>query len=276
MSAFSLRSAPEKRICRIDISRIEKSPYQPRREINEADLQTLADSLRRFGQLTPILVRRKGANFELIAGERRLRAMKMIGGQEIEAVITAAFDRDCAMMALIENIEREDVHYLDQAEAFRRLLREHGMTQEELAAAFGKSQSALANLLRLLQLEDSVQEILRKGELSARHARALLKIKGEQARRRIAEEAARRRLSVRQMEELAERQLASHRGEQRVHPLIKDNRLIINAFRDTMRQLQRIGVSAASRIETFDDHLEIVITVHSPCGELPQTRNAHP
>lgn len=276
MSAFSLRSAPEKRICRIDISRIEKSPYQPRREINEADLQTLADSLRRFGQLTPILVRRKGANFELIAGERRLRAMKMIGGQEIEAVITAAFDRDCAMMALIENIEREDVHYLDQAEAFRRLLREHGMTQEELAAAFGKSQSALANLLRLLQLEDSVQEILRKGELSARHARALLKIKGEQARRRIAEEAARRRLSVRQMEELAERQLASHRGEQRVHPLIKDNRLIINAFRDTMRQLQRIGVSAASRIETFDDHLEIVITVHSPCGDLPQTRNAHP
>lgn len=276
MSAFSLRSAPEKRICRIDISRIEKSPYQPRREINEADLQTLADSLRRFGQLTPILVRRKGANFELIAGERRLRAMKMIGGQEIEAVITAAFDRDCAMMALIENIEREDVHYLDQAEAFRRLLREHGMTQEELAAAFGKSQSALANLLRLLQLEDSVQEILRKGELSARHARALLKIKGEQARRRIAEEATRRRLSVRQMEELAERQLASHRGEQRVHPLIKDNRLIINAFRDTMRQLQRIGVSAASRIETFDDHLEIVITVHSPCGDLPQTRNAHP
>lgn len=276
MSAFSLRSAPEKRICRIDISRIEKSPYQPRREINEADLQTLADSLRRFGQLTPILVRRKGANFELIAGERRLRAMKMIGGQEIEAVITAAFDRDCAMMALIENIEREDVHYLDQAEAFRRLLREHGMTQEELAAAFGKSQSALANLLRLLQLEDSVQEILRKGELSARHARALLKIKGEQARRRIAEEAARRRLSVRQMEELAERQLASHRGEQRVHPLIKDNRLIINAFRDTMRQLQRIGVSAASRIETFDDHLEIVITVHSPCCDLPQTRNAHP
>lgn len=276
MSAFSLRSAPEKRICRIDISRIEKSPYQPRREINEADLQTLADSLRRFGQLTPILVRRKGANFELIAGERRLRAMKMIGGQEIEAVITAAFDRDCAMMALIENIEREDVHYLDQAEAFRRLLREHGMTQEELAAAFGKSQSALANLLRLLQLEDSVQEILRKGELSARHARALLKIKGEQARRRIAEEAARRRLSVRQMEELAERQLASHRGEQRVHPLIKDNLLIINAFRDTMRQLQRIGVSAASRIETFDDHLEIVITVHSPCCDLPQTRNAHP
>lgn len=266
MSAFLLRSAPEKRICRIEINRIEKSPYQPRRLIDEAALNELAESLRRFGQLTPILVRRKGANFELISGERRLRALRMLGAQEIDAVITAAYDRDCALIALIENIEREDIHYLDQAEAFRRLLREHGMTQEELAAAFGKSQGALANLLRLLRLEDSVQTALRKGNLSERHARALLKLKSERDRLKFAEEAVQRHLSVRQLEALIERRpnVAACKNAQLVHPLIKDNRLIINAFQDTMRRLKRIGVSADSRVETFEDRLEIVITVHPP------------
>ena len=269
MSAFSLRSAPEKRICRIEISRIEKSPYQPRRVIDDASIRNLAESLRRFGQLTPILVRRKGTNYELIAGERRLHAMKLIGGREIEAIITAAFDRDCALMALIENIEREDIHYIDQAEACRRLLREQGLTQEELAAAIGKSQGALANMLRILRLEAGVLDILRGSELSERHARALLKLKSEKDRLKFAEEAARLRLSVRQLELQIEKHMASpaHKGAQALHPLIKDNRLIINAFRDTMRQLRRIGVSAASRVETYDDHLEIVITVHPPSKE---------
>lgn len=272
MSAMSFRSAPEKRICRIEISRIEKSPYQPRCVIDEAGLQELAESMRRFGQLTPILVRRKGANYELIAGERRLRAMQMIGGREIDAIVTAAYDRDCALIALIENIEREDIHYLDQAEACRRLLREHAMTREDLCAAIGKSPSALANMLRLLRLEGNVQEILRGSELGERHARALLKLKSEKDRLKFAEEAAQRRLSVRQLEIMIERHLTSpvHKNAQLIHPLIKDNRLIINAFKDTMRQLRRIGVSAASRIETFDDHLEIVITVHPPaeaCNE---------
>lgn len=269
MSAFSLRSAPEKRICRIDISRIEKSPYQPRRVMDEAGIRQLAESFRRFGQLTPILVRRKGTNYELIAGERRLHAMKMIGGREIEAIITAAFDRDCALMALIENIEREDIHYIDQAEACRRLLREQGLTQEELAAAIGKSQGALANMLRILRLEPGVLDILRESELTERHARALLKLKNENDRLKFAEEAANQRMSVRQLEMQIEKQLscASEKLPRQLHPLIKDNRLIINAFRDTMRQLRRIGVSAASRVETFDDHLEIVITVHPPSGE---------
>lgn len=269
MSAISFRSAPEKRICRIEISRIEKSPYQPRNAIDDEKLHELAESMRRFGQITPVLVRRKGVNYELIAGERRLQAMKMIGGREIEAIITAAYDRDCALMALIENIEREDIHYLDQAEACRRLLREHAMTREELSAAIGKSQSTLANMLRLLHLESSVQEILRKSELGERHARALLKLKNEKDRLKFAEEAAQRHLSVRQMEIMIERHISSptHRSAQVIHPLIKDNRLIINAFRDTMRQLRRIGVSAASRIETFDDHLEIVITVHPPAED---------
>lgn len=264
MSAFLLRSTSEKRICRIELSRIEKSPYQPRREMDEAALQELAESIRRFGQLTPILVRRKGVNYELIAGERRLRALKMIGAQEIDAVVTAAYDRDCALIALIENLEREDIHYLDQAEAFRRLLREHGMTQEELAAAFGRTQGALANLLRLLRLEDSVQAVIRREDLSERHARALLKLRTERERLKFAEEAALRRLSVRQLEALIERQpsAASRKSAEIIHPLIQDSRLIINAFQDTMRRLKRIGVSAASRVETFEDRLEIVITVH--------------
>ena len=266
MSAFSLRSAPEKRIYRIEISRIEKSPFQARRLMDESALRELAESMRRFGQISPVLVRKKGANYELIAGERRLRAMEMIGGREIDAIVTAAYDRDCALISLIENIEREDIHYIDQAEACRKLMREQGLTQEEMAAALGKSQGALANLLRILRLEKSVLNILRGNGLTERHARALLKLKSETERLKFAEEAAQQHLSVRQLEMMIERQLASpaKKGAPIVHPLIKDNRLIINAFRDTMRQLKRIGVNAASRIETFEDRLEIVITVHRP------------
>ena len=256
MSAFSLRSAPEKRICRIEISRIEKSPYQPRRVMDEAGIRQLAESFRRFGQLTPILVRRKGTNYELIAGERRLHAMKMIGGREIEAIITAAFDRDCALMALIENIEREDIHYIDQAEACKRLLREQGLTQEELAAAIGKSQGALANMLRILRLEPGVLDILRESELTERHARALLKLPEEGQKLRAIEHICRLGMSVARTEQYIAGLL-----EAPVPDTQPDVAAFLRGVNQTLNRIQRSGIAAISERRETDRQIVLTITI---------------
>ena len=163
MPAFSLRpGGVDRRIARIELSRIAASPYQPRRSIDDASIQELAESIKRFGLLSPLLVRRCTAGeYELIAGERRLRALKELGWTHADAIVLSAYDRDCALIGLIENLEREDLHYLDEAEACRRILHEHGLTQEELASILSMSPSALANRLRLLRLSVETRDFLR-------------------------------------------------------------------------------------------------------------------
>ena len=268
MCAFPIPAGPNRRISRIELCRISAGPYQPRRQFPEAELRSLADSIRQFGLLSPLLVRKMEGNFELIAGERRLRALEMLGCSHADAIITAAFDRDCALIGLIENLQREQLHYLDEAEACRRILREHGLTQEELAASLGKSPSALANLLRLLRLSRNVRDLLRGSTLSERHARCLLRIPDEETQLSLARRAAQEHLSVRQLEALVEQQTASKKpSKSPPTPKMRDHRLVINALKDTVRQLKRIGVPASSRVETHEDHYDIIITVHTPRDE---------
>lgn len=265
MPAFSVRSHPnERRICRIEISRIHVSPYQPRRSMNEADLHSLAESIRRFGLLSPLLVRRTNDDFELIAGERRLRALQLLGEDRADVIITGAFDRDCALMALAENLQRENLHFLDAAEACRRILREHGLTQDELAAGIAKSPSALANLLRLLRLNRETRSIIRESGLSERHARALLKLKDEPLQLDFARRAASEKLSVRQLEGLIDQHLRQKSAPPRLpNALLQDQRLVINALKDTVRRLRHIGVPASSRIEAHEDHYDIIVTIRT-------------
>ena len=270
MPALSRSALPEKRIARIEIARIAPSPYQPRREAGTEAIEQLAESIRQFGLLSPVLVRRAGGgSYELIAGERRLRAMTLLGWTHTDAIITAARDRDSALIGLIENLQREDLHFLDEAEACRRILREQELTQEELAAALGKSPSALANLLRLLRLSRSVQRAIRDGGLSERHARALLRAEGEAEQLRLAQLAARDKCSVRELEAQIEHQRKSKKSA-RPSPaagLIRDSRLVINALRDTVRQLKRIGVPATSRVEPHGDYYDVIVTIRTPCAE---------
>ena len=270
MAALSHPALSEKRVVRIEIERIAPSPFQPRREADEAAIEQLAESIRRFGLLSPLLVRRAaGGGYELIAGERRLRAMQMLGWSHADAIVTAARDRDSALIGLIENLQREDLHFLDEAEACRRILREQELNQEELAAALGKSPSALANLLRLLRLGKPVQRAIRDGGLSERHARALLRVSGEAEQLRLAQLAAREKYSVRELEAQVERQ---RKAKKTAHPspaagLIRDNRLVINALKDTVRQLKRIGVPASSRVESHGDYYDVIVTIRTPCVE---------
>ncbi len=270
MPAFSIRPvAPEHRVCRIEISRIGLNPYQPRRQPpDEGGLRELAESIRQFGLLSPLLVRRAGnGNYELIAGERRLRAIKMLGHSHVDAIVMSATERDSALLALIENLQREDLHFLDEAESCRRILREHDLTQEELAATLGKSPSALANLLRLLRLGRNVRLYIREHGLSERHARSLLKLTGEAEQLRFARMAVQANLSVRQLESQIEAQLHSSASQPTQHStsiLMRDSRLVINALKDTVRQLKRIGVPASSRVEAHEDYYDIIVTIRTP------------
>lgn len=265
MNVFSVRSnSKERRICRIELRRISANPFQPRRQFSEEELHSLAESIRRFGLLSPLLVRETtGGNYELIAGERRLRALKLLGASEAEAIITTAFDRDCALIGLIENLQREDLHFLDEAEACKRLLREHGLTQEELSATLSRSPSALANLLRLLRLGRSVKQCIREGKLSERHARSLLRLKDENQQLALARRAVQEQLSVRQLDALIDQQLQAKPAPNRPAGKIWDNRLVINALRDTVRQLKRIGIPASSRVENHEDSYDVIVTIHT-------------
>lgn len=268
MAAFSIRpAASERRVSRIEICRIEPNPYQPRRDMDEDALRDLADSIRRFGLLTPLLVRRApGGMYELIAGERRLRAMELLGWSHADAIVSSACDQDSALIALIENLQREDLHFLDEAEACRRILREHNLTQEELAAALGKSPSALANLLRILRLGRAVKACVREGKLSERHARSLLRLGSEAEQLQLARIAVRDKLSVRQLDALIEGQLREKKAAapKPAAGLIRDSRLVINALRDTVRQLKRIGVPASSRVEAHEDYYDVIVTIRTP------------
>ena len=261
MGALPFRTANEKRIRSIELSRITPSPCQARRQFDEARLRALADSIRRHGLLCPLLVRQMNDGFELIAGERRLRALKLLGKTHAEAVVTAAFDRDCALLGLVENLQREQLHFLDEAEACRRILREHHLTQEELAAALSRSPSALANLLRLLRLSSDVRACIRQGGLSERHARALLRIESEAERLALARRAVQEGMSVRRLEEIIRQREARLPPQPKLQPRMKDPRLVINALKDTLKQLRHIGVAASSRVEDYEDHYDLIISI---------------
>jgi len=263
MANFSVRNPQaERRISRIELQRILPSPHQPRTDFDGAGIVSLAESIRRCGLLSPLLVRRAGCGqYELIAGERRLRAMQLLGWISTEAIVLGVDDRDSALIALIENLQRENLHYLDEAAACRWMLSEHGMTQEALAGVMGKSPSALANLLRLLRLDEEVRRRLRESGLSERHGRALLKLREGQQQLKLLEEAAQEGLSVRQLEERIARLGRSRPAARLPEGILKENRLVINAVKDTVRQLRRIGVEASSRVEARADAFDVIVTV---------------
>ena len=248
----------------LPIDRIAPSPYQPRRAFSDASIDALAESIRRHGLLTPLLVRRVGAEqYELVAGERRLRALKRLGRERADAVVFSAYDRDCALLALIENLQRENLHYLDEAEAFRRILDEQSVTQEALAQSLSVSPSALANRLRLLKLPESVRRLLRQTSLTERHARALLRLNDEETQLALTREAADRAMSVQQLEKRIEQLRREARPQPSVSRVVRDNRIVINAVLDTVRELNRIGVRADSRVEEREGCVDVIVTIRT-------------
>jgi len=197
------RAAPQG-VVDVPIDRVASSPFQPRTSIDEAELETLAESVRAHGIIQPILVTETLDGYELIAGERRLRAARLAGLDRIPAVVRQLADREQLELALVENVQREDLNPLEEARAYRQLIDEFGFTQEQLAARVSRARSSVANTLRLLDLDASVQTALEAGSVTEGHARALGTL-DQVGQRRLIEIVTGRGLSVRQTEELARR-----------------------------------------------------------------------
>ena len=191
----------------IDIDLIEPSPYQPRTKFREEALEELARSILTSGIIQPIVVRPVGNRFQLIAGERRWRAAQRAGLTKVSAIIRQVPDNLALEMTLVENIQREDLNAMEAARAFERLMEEFHLTQELVAERTGKDRTTVANAIRLLKLEPSIQEWIEEGKLSAGHGRALLAVQDPQLRMRYARRAARGGLTVRQVERLAARRV---------------------------------------------------------------------
>ena len=202
--------APDGEMREIPIDLIQPGKFQPRQDMRAQSLEELAQSIHRQGVMQPVVVRKiESGRYELIAGERRWRACQLSGLKSIPAIIKTASNRDAISMALIENIQREDLNPMEQAVGLRRLQDEFGLTQQEVANAVGKSRESVANLLRLHGLEPEVRAMLEQGELEMGHARALLAIAGP-AQTKLAREVTRKSLSVRQTEDLVRRRLATN------------------------------------------------------------------
>lgn len=187
----------------LSISEIVRNPNQPRKTFDEDKLAELADSIRQNGVLQPILVRRKGQKYEIVAGERRYQASKLAGLKEIPAVVREIDDDKVFQLALIENLQRSDLSSIEEAKGYKQLLTSRSLTQEELAKILSKSRSAIANTLRLMDLPVEVQHMMEQGLLTAGHARAILAVPSEEGRIKLAKKVVAESLTVRQTENLA-------------------------------------------------------------------------
>jgi ParB family transcriptional regulator, chromosome partitioning protein len=194
--------APTSDYQRLNIRSIRPNPYQPRREFDEGEMAELQASLKSSGLLQPITVRRatEGVGYELISGERRLRAATRLGWEDIPAIVRDVDDRTLLTLALVENLQRADLNAVEEARGYRRLAEEFGYTHAQIAEAMGKDRTSITSLLRILQLPSAILEIVEKGQLSAGHARTLVSLEDERRALSLANEAVARQLSVRELE----------------------------------------------------------------------------
>lgn len=211
-------------VTKLPLQKVEPNQDQPRRTFDEEELQALADSIAAHGILQPLAVRASGGGFyQIIAGERRWRAARMAGLSEVPVVVLEADDRTVMELALVENLQRQDLNPMEEAEGYQRLMKEYGLTQEEAAARVGKSRPAVANALRLLLLPEEVRSLVEDGTISAGHARAILSLPAARLQKAAAQKIVALRLSVRQAEAMCKRMLQEEeKPEPKPAPLTVD------------------------------------------------------
>ena len=257
----------ELRVLQLPISEIRPNPRQPRRSFSEENLQELANSIQNHGILQPLTVRRTEGGWELIAGERRLRAAALAGLDTVPCLESEADEHQSALLALVENLQRQDLHYFEEAAAIAAYIRTTGINQEEAAAQLGRSSSALANKLRLLRLSPACRKRLTEHNLTERHARALLRLEAEEERLTALNHIAKRQLNVAQTEQYIEQRLAvlqSTPPRKRPTFILKDVRLFLNSLDRGLRLVRSAGVDAVyDRQETEQD---ILLTIRIPKG----------
>lgn len=259
-----------KRLVEVNVASIHPNPYQPRATFDEESIAELAQSIQQVGLLQPLLVRKVDDGYELVAGERRLRAVTSLGMEKVACIVQQDIeDESSAMMALIENLQREDLHYLEEAQCYQKLLETYGLTQEELANRLGKSQSSIANKLRLLKLSDEVKAAMTEKRLSERHARALLKLTDDKQRLDAVEKIAEKGLSVKETEQMVEKTLNKAYDEKqdgakprpKLMRIVRDYRLFMNTINQAVNQLRESGMTVEVEQSDRPDGVDIKISV---------------
>ena len=260
----------KRRVVELPAEELIPNPRQPRKTFSKEELDGLARSIASNGLLQPISVRRtSGGKYEIIAGERRWRACVQAGMRQIPCLVQECSDAQSAVLAILENLQRQDLQVFEEAEGIRRLMEDWGVTQEEAARRLGKSQSAIANKLRLLRLTSEERKCIVENGLSERHARAILRIPQEDVRKKLLAQVVEKGLTVRQTEELIEKVLE----EKPAKPskgrtfIAKDIRLFLNTIDHAIRTMQDAGILAQADRKDMGDYLEYTV-------KIPKTGNS--
>ena len=250
MSVLTLVSGKEDRtLRRIRVSEIARNPNQPRKYFDPEAIAQLAESIRQYGVLNPLTVRRApGGGYELVAGERRLRAARVAGLNDVPCLLIAADNEDSSAIALVENLQRRDLDFFEEAYGFKRLIDQYGLTQEEAARKVGKTQSAVANKLRLLRLSPQNMELIRSANLTERHARCLLRLHDDEERMNATHYIIENELNVSRSEEYIENLLEQKKHPELTEPPHKDNVVRLSKdvrfFRNTLNRAVGVMVDA--------------------------------
>ncbi len=260
---FGSNQEKNEEIQMIAVEKIKPNPYQPRQAFGEEEINELAASIEENGLLQPLLLRPFQKGYQIIAGERRLRALQKLEQEKAPCLIKSVSEQEMAQLALVENLQREDLHFLEEAMGYQRMLDSFNMTQEELADKIGRSQSAIANRLRLLKLPPALREKIIKAGLTERHARPLLKLKSPELQEQILQEVIRYKFSVGQTEKLIERTLAERKKGTNglVVKVFDGTRLYVNTIRQTVKEMQNWGLDIEFEEREAEDSISFYITM---------------
>lgn len=270
------KNVNEVKVIKVPVDKIFPNPYQPRKNFDEEALRDLASSVAQFGVLQPLLVApADDGRYMLIAGERRLRASKMAELTEVPVIISEYTSQQIAEIALIENLQREGLHFLEEAEGYEQLMKQFNLTQEAMASRVGKKQSTIANKLRLLKLSYRVRKILVEAGLSERHARALLKLDDEEKQVQVLTVVIDNGYSVRQTENYIEKLLASTAKEKKRRPVIvNDVRIYVNSIKQVVNAIKDVGIPVA--MEQNVDGDDVIVSVRIKNMKKPKGGNNKP
>jgi ParB family chromosome partitioning protein len=245
----------------IPIESIAPNPAQPRRTFDPSELASLADSIRLNGVLQPLTVRKTECGYELIAGERRLRASKLAGLDFVPCIVLDASARDSALLAVMENLQRQNLTFFEEARAYQSLIVDWEITQEQAAERLGKAQSTIANKLRLLKLDQDEQEMILAGALTERHARSLLRVESKDVRKKVLENVLSHSLNVNQTEELVDKLLNQKKKKKIPTILIKDIRIFFNTVDKAIDIMKNAGVEVRGVKVDHGEYIEYVVTI---------------
>lgn len=252
------------KVVEISTEKICSNPNQPRTDFEDDDLTALSESIAQNGILQPLSVRRRGDEYELIAGERRLRAAELCGLESVPCIIHDISEQSSAILALVENIQRQDLSFFDEAAAIEKLISYYGMTQEEAAEKLGKAQSTIANKLRLLRLTSDERMLITKHNLTERHSRALLKLASPEERISVLEKVINNKLNVDRTEKLVDdyigikKEKQSYRKRSRVFQNVK---IFVNTINKAVETMQAAGILADSRKIQSEDYIEYRVRI---------------